>query len=158
LVLAGTEVPVTLEPKLEGESFELAIRARGSVIEVERYGLGDKTFTYRGGTGEEFVPPIPIVRYPMQVGETWTWAGVAGLGPVEKGASADIDTTLETVNLATGVSEAVLVTVNLTIQAQQGVPARRQLRFWIDPKEGLVKRDFAHSSVREPRPKTEDGT
>jgi hypothetical protein len=154
LVLAGTEVPVTLEPKTEGSEFVLTIRARGAVMETERYEFSGQTFSYRGGTGEEFVPPIPILRYPLTVGDQWTWAGVAALGPVKKKARASVTTGRETLNVATGVSDSVLVTVDLSIEAQPGVPAARKLRFWIDPREGLLKRDFAHNSLREPRPKT----
>ncbi|MCW5939623.1 MAG: hypothetical protein KF884_01140 [Fimbriimonadaceae bacterium] len=158
LVLAGTEVPVTLEPQIQGSEFNLLIRAKGAVMETERYQVNDQTFAFVGGTGEEFVPPIPILRFPLEVGEKWTWTGVAALGPVKKKANADVTTGLETLNIVSGVSDSVVVTVDLSIEAQPGLPAARRLRFWIDPKDGLVKRDFAHNSLREPRPKSDEGT
>jgi hypothetical protein len=158
LVLAGTEVPVTLEPQVQGSEFDVLIRAKGAVMETERYLLTDQTFAFVGGTGEEFLPPIPILRYPLQVGDTWKWTGVAALGPVKKKANADVTTGLETLNIVSGVSDSVVVTVDLSIEAQPGLPAARRLRFWIDPKDGLIKRDFAHNSLREPRPKSDDGT
>lgn len=151
LILAGTEVPVTLKRIQSGSRVLFEIVAKSEVLEEEIYLSDDKAFRFASLTGETFEPAIPLIRYPMTVGESWDWSGSAGLGPTVKPATARITSSMEKLNLVTGVAECVRVTAELEVKTGQSGISKRPLKFWIEPGKGIVKREFAYSSTREPR-------
>ena len=135
-----------------GESVTFSLTAHAETLEEEMYESNATGFRFAGATGETFKPAIPLVSYPFEVGESWDWTGTASLGPNTKSASAKLVSASETLNLATGVAECVRVTASLTIDTGQGGVSKRELRFWFEPKKGMVRREFVMSSAREPRP------
>ncbi|MBS1713161.1 MAG: hypothetical protein JST30_02365 [Armatimonadetes bacterium] len=155
LLLGGTEVPVTMSRKQSGETVTFVLAAHSETLEEEHYEANATGFRFLGATGETFKPAIPLVSYPFQVGESWEWTGTASLGPNTKSASAKLVSSTETLNLATGVAECVKVNASLTIDTGQGGVSKRELKFWFEPKKGMVRREFVMSSAREPRPQTE---
>ncbi len=153
LILAGTEVPVEVQEVRSGESFVLRLVSHGEILEEERYESGPGGFRFLGGSGETFDPPIPLVRLPMTVGESWDWTGVAALGPTEKRATAKVTSGRERLNLASGVHDAIKVAVSLSVETSPQQTAKRELTFWIEPNRGVVRREFGAGSTREPRPR-----
>lgn len=152
LILAGTPLNVTMSKRAKPDGVEFDIKAGEETLEVERYQLDDHGFRFSALSDETFVPPIPLARFPgFKTGETWDWSGQAGLGPNKKPATATLTSTWETVNLAGGVAECVVVSANLVVKSD-GTDSKRVLKFWIQPKKGIVKREFGYSSTREPRP------
>lgn len=150
LILSGTELPVEMSKTREGDVVVFHLLAHGEELETERYESDSAGFRFVGGSGETFKPAIPLVRYPLRVGETWEWAGQTALGPTEKPAKATITTQSERLNLASGVHNAIRVGVALRIETGRH-EAKRDLTFWIAPKAGVVRREFGAGSAREPR-------
>lgn len=150
LILAGTPLNVTMERVAKGEAIMFNLSAGEEVLETEHYTGDDHIFRFAGLSDETFTPAIPIARFPLTVGETWDWEGEASLGKNRKAAKASLATTSETVNLAGGVYECVVVTANLVVSSD-GTDSKRTLKFWIQPQKGIVKREFGFSSTREPR-------
>lgn len=152
LLLAGTPLTVSMARSQKNDIVSFDLIARKEVLEVERYQLDENGFRFASLSDEKFVPPIPLVRYPFTVGESWHWSGTAGLGPNEKKATAELTSASETVNLAGGVHGCVVIVANLVVASPGGTDSKRTLRFWIEPKKGIIKREFGFSSTREPRP------
>lgn len=155
LILSGTEVPVTMNRKVSGKRVDFLLTARQELLEIESYESDDKGFRFAGLSGETFEPAIPIARFPFRVGEAWEWTGTAGLGPILKPATAKLSSSKDKLNLATGVAECILISADLDVKVSEKSQSKRILKFWIEPGIGVVKRDFAMSSTREPRPETE---
>ena len=152
LILSGTSLPVEMSRSQSNDTVTFSLTARKEVLEVERYQSDATGFRFSGLTDESFAPPIPIVRYPFVVGESWTWSGIAGLGSNGKQATAILNSNDETLNLAGGVHSCVLVVANVVVESPGGTKSKRILKFWIEPLKGIVKREFGFSSTREPRP------
>lgn len=154
IIMGGLEVPAEMSRKVEGKQVTFEITAKGEVLEQEHYENDDTGFRFASLSDESFNPPIPIIRYPFTVGEKWEWSGTAGLGQNIKQATAVVTSTQETLNLVTGVADCVRVTADLEVATGGPGKSKRPLKFWIEPGKGIVKREFAYSSTREPRPKT----
>lgn len=151
LILAGTPVSVQMERATKGADVVFKLIARKEVIEEEHYILAPTVFAFSGLSDETFEPAIPLVRYPFNVGDTWEWTGEARLGTNKKTATAVMSSSAETLNLAGGVYDCVAVVADLVVESGEGAKSKRALRFWIQPKKGIVKREFGFSSTREPR-------
>ena len=152
LILAGTSLPVEMNRVQKGNDVSFRLVTRNEVLETERFQSDATGFRFAGLSDEHFVPPIPLVRYPFIVGESWQWSGVAGLGPNEKAATANLRSDSETINLAGGVHGCIVVVADLVVHTSTGTDSKRTLKFWIEPQKGLIKREFGFSSTREPRP------
>ena len=156
IILAGTEVPAEMSREVKGADVYFKIVSKNAVLEEEHYENDKNGFRFASLTGETFNPPIPLIRYPFKVGESWEWTGTAGLGPNIKKATAVLKSAGDTLNLATGVYDCVRVTADLVVSTGGPGKSTRPLKFWFEPGKGIVKREFAYSSTREPRPKTSE--
>lgn len=152
IILAGSPMEATLEEKREGDDVHFFIRMHGEVMEHERYRLTHNQFSFVGLGEESYEPPITLLTFPLTTGQTWEWKGEMRLGPLTKPAQATVTTASDTLNLAAGRFDAILVVVALSIDAGTNEQAKRELKFWFDPGKGIVRREFAASSTREPRP------
>lgn len=150
LILVGTKIPVEVTEKREGSAYTVLVRAHEQTLEEESYVIGKSEFLFESLSGERFQPPIPIVKFPLTVGDGWDWTGDAYLGPLGRPANAKVTTSRDQLNLASGNMDTVLILVNLSIQTGKSVTANRKLQFWIKPKAGIVRREFGSSSLREP--------
>jgi hypothetical protein len=151
LILTGTRIPVELKGRREGQSFVLEVLAHGEVVETETYVATDRQFGFASLSGESFEPPIPLVEYPFQVGDSRQWSGKAVLGPTGRPAKAAVTTSHEKLNLASGALSAIQVAVELEVVTGPKTTAGRRLTFWLVPQKGVVRREFGSSSLREPR-------
>lgn len=152
LTLAGTPVSVQLERESKGEDVVFKLIAKKTLIEEEHYVVRTNSFLFAGLSDETFDPAIPVVRFPFRVGDTWDWEGKAALGTNRKDAKAVITSSPERINLSGGVYDCVVIVADLVVDAGDGAQSKRALKFWIQPKKGIVKREFFYSSTREPRP------
>ncbi len=153
LILSGSSVPVTMSRTQKGDSVTFKLESKDEMLEEEFYQADDKSFRFIGITGETFDPAIPLIRYPFRVGESWDWTGYTALGLTRKKAKATLTSATDTLNLAAGVFPCILVTADLEADTGGGMIGKRSLKFWFEPKKGLVKRDLGSSTTREPRPK-----
>lgn len=156
IVMGGTRLPVTIEKKDLGKGkFQLLskLKESGTLLEEETYILDDKTFQYVGTGIESFNPPITIANLPFIVPSEWDWTGEyvwdQRNGPAK--AKAKIETRRQPLNLPGGqFDDAILSQVKVTIEEAQGNSVDLNLSFWIAPGRGVIRREFAASSTREP--------
>ncbi len=151
LVLAGTQIPVTLEESKEGNILTFAVKANGALIEREQYQFDEAGFRFLGGPGITFQPAIPLVRYPMKSDEKWEWSGKMVQSGETYDAKAEIAAKSELLNTAAGEFMTLMIQVDLKLDVGTKEPAVRLLKFWIAPGEGVIRREFGASSSREPR-------
>jgi len=152
LELAGSEYKADLKKTVFGDEIQVDILAFGEVIESERYKSTDLEFSVVNAGGEVYVPPIPLVKYGMHVGDSWTWIGDTRTGPAPHPAKATITTTTE--DMAIGgstIHDVIRIDVVLSIDSgKPGAPSLRKLKFWIAPDKGVVQREFGDYSKRGP--------
>jgi hypothetical protein len=104
------------------------------------------------GSGDQFDPPLTLIRFPAKKGDSVEWEGTYRYGNIRAvEAKATSTTQTEQVSLATGSAEAIRVTVELELSDGSPNPAKRKLEFWFVNGSGPVKRDFGLNQTREPR-------
>jgi len=152
LSLAGSQYKADIRQKQDGSHIEVDLMALGEVIESEQYQSTDDAFSVVDAGGEEYVPPIPLVKYPMHIGDSWTWSGNIDTGGVQHGTKADISTSSQDLTINGGtVHNVVRIDVSLSIESGNSAsPSTRKLTFWIAPDMGVVKRASGDYSEREP--------
>lgn len=153
LILAGTALDVIVEQADQGEMREISIRLGEDepVYEKESYRVRESGFDFVGTDAERYEPPIPLLRLPASGQDEWEWSGVIDWAGQKVPATAKIKTGTETLNLNSGNYDAVRTDVDLIFGALEGdAEANRRLTFWFEPESGLLRREFAASSTREP--------
>ena len=89
-------------------------------------------------------PPLPVIKYPMSVGKTWSWSGTIS-APNQQGVSANATLKVagkETVKSSQGTVTAYRVDMDLTVTAQ-GQTAKIPATYWFAPGAGMVKQSAA---------------
>ena len=151
LMLAGTSYSVQISVKRNEDRMELILLSHGEPFEIERYQVSADRFSLLDAAEEHFVPALPLLKFPLRIGDGWSWAGTMKTGDISRQASAKIVSAWETL-FVSGVShDSVKITVDLAFDANKGKPPlKRQLVFWFEPKAGLIKREFGTASIRQP--------
>ncbi|MFY9233204.1 MAG: hypothetical protein WAO58_01970 [Fimbriimonadaceae bacterium] len=149
LMLRDIPIPVSLVREQRGDRVELSLNNESGPIEIEVYRLTSAEFAFAGlrlggtvSTGEFYVPPMPILKFPMTVGDTWSWTGRYVSGDVSHDGSAKVTTS--------GKGDSVQVKVDLELKSGGPKAAMRSLIFWIAPGRGVFKREFGESGTRAP--------
>lgn len=150
LVLVGTPVPITLKSEATEEGFKLISLVQDIPYEQEVYAAGSGALKFAGTDAETFTPPIPLVSQPFEVPGTWTWAGEMALAGRTFNGSAEVESSKETLNLPGGPYDSVRLDVHLELEDKGGNISKRKLSFWLTDDHGIIKRDFAASSTRQP--------
>jgi len=151
LQIGKIDMPVEVRQSQAGQDLNIELLAHGQVLETESYKVTDKAFLLAHAAGEHYKDPLPLLKFPMKVGDTWNWVGTMTAGDAPHKAQAVVSTTSESILLPTaGATETVLVVVDLSIAGGGPTPAKRRMRFWFAKNMGLVKRQFGDASSREP--------
>jgi hypothetical protein len=155
LIMGGTPYAIKLDLKKETKdgdfSFLVNLNKEGTKVEEERYHIDDATFQYRGSEHETFDPPLTLINFPLKDSATSDWDGELDWGGMKFKASAKISTKADPLNLQSGkIDDAIMILVALDIKEPGGNVATKELKFWVAPDRGLVRRDFAATSSREP--------
>lgn len=151
LRIGEIDMPVEIKQTQTGEEIRIDLEAHGQVLEDESYLAKLNSFELKAVAGENYTAPLPLLKFPMNVGDTWNWVGTMTAGDEPHKATAVVNTSLDKVLLpASGSQEAVLVVVDLQIESGGPEPALRKLRFWFVKNKGLVKRQFGTASSRDP--------
>lgn len=151
LKIGEIDMPVEVQQTVKGSEIKLDLVAHGQVFETEGYVLSDKSFDLVDAAGEHYEPKLPLLKFPMKVGDTWSWAGEMTAGQEPHKATATVTSTNDSVLLpGLGTTDTVLVVVDLSIESGGPTPANRKLRFWIANGKGVIKRQFGVASSREP--------
>ena len=150
LVLAGTVIPVEVKVKPAGEDFAIDLWYNGELFEEEQYKDGATGFSLVNAAGETYSPPITLLMFPMNIGDSWKWSGQMLTGPAGRDATAVVRTLSDKVDTGTQ-EEALLVEVDLSMYSgNTSQPAQRRLSFWFVRNKGLLKREFGSSTSRVP--------
>ena len=123
--------------------------SNGVMLDSEKYQIQPSSFNLVNAAGEDYVQPIPLLKFPMNVGDSWKWSGQMVTGPVARKADAVVTTSDDKVDMGSP-ADALLVEVDLSMYSGASEPATRRLSFWFVKGKGLVKRDFAGSTSRAP--------
>jgi hypothetical protein len=145
----GTVFPVEVKTKKLNNDFTIDLWHDGVSFEQEKYLSTDTEFDLMNAAGEDYTPPIPLLYFPMNAGDSWNWSGQMMIGPSGRAATAVISTREDTIDMS-GSSKALVVEVNLSMDSGANVPATRKLSFWFVKGKGIVERNFGASTSRAP--------
>jgi hypothetical protein len=149
--MGAVTIPVTVNQTIAQDLIEFSLLAHREPIDVEGYQSLPQEFSVLYAEGEHYNPPIPLLRFPMTVGESWSWTGNMTATAVKRPATAEIDSSIGKVNMPDGPQTAVRVDVRLRMPAWgDSAAGRRALVFWFVKGRGLVRREFGSESIREP--------
>lgn len=158
LQLAGGEpLEVTVKANREGSKLHLELIAHREVIETETYSTTPTSFNLVEAAGETYEPVLPLMKFPMNLGDQWSWKGQIVLDSASIPAEAMITAANAPLGLEGYPLEAVQVSVTLEIGDPRARAAKRTLNFWVAPGYGVLKREFGLSSSRYPAPKPAEG-
>ncbi len=150
LELAGTDYRADVKVERRGSTIEIDLVHENSVIESERYESTEEGFFLSSASAQQYDPPVPLIKYPMHVGDKWTWSGMTD--PDSRHAKAEIASSIEGLTI-NGRTVPNVVRIDVTVSMEGGgdqSPTTSRLSFWIAPGLGVVKRKFGDYSTREP--------
>lgn len=151
LELGKIEIPVEVVQKKTEDSLTFDLRSYDQSFEQEVYKFDGASFNLAYAAGDNYEPALPLLKFPMNVGDEWQWSGTMTSGNLPHKATAVVKTSTEQVLLpGAGATNCVLVGVDLAIDSGGPNPATRKLRFWFVKNGGLVKRQFGIGSSRDP--------
>lgn len=158
LILAGSPIDVELVSKKDKGLLDFHWQTHGETLEIERYRFSEKSFELIGAAGEAYEPGIVLLRERFQPGDAWNWSGqsmmqLPGQEPrtdTARKATASIKLVADKLNLSGAHHEALRADVLLSIQDGSPNPVPRKLQFWFVRDRGILKREFAMASTRQP--------
>lgn len=156
LTLSGSPFEVTVKTTRKGTFYEIVLVKDEEEFDREEYEDSFQAFRLLQAGGEDYKPPIDLLRFPMTVGETWDWNGVIDAYGNSKKAEAKIETSQDKTIVGGVPVESVRVTVTLKFLAvgsedeEDKEAAQRVLTFWFTKDQGLFRRQYDWVSVREP--------
>lgn len=153
LVYERTKIPVEAVGSRVGKDFRIELQGHGQVFESEAYRLESDQFDLVDAAGETFSPPLPILKFPMTVGDSWTWEGKLESAGRTRSVTAKIMSSPDRIVLKDRTyPEIVKIEVQIQMDSGGATPATRILTFWIDRQDGVIKRQFGvGGSLRELR-------
>lgn len=127
------------------------------VYEVDSDGISLVELGSGSGAGDQFEPPLILMKFPALEGQKIEWKGSIRFGNVRAvTAEATSSTETELLSMATGSAQTIRVTVDLRLESGAPEQAKRRLEFWFVNGLGPVKRDFGANQIREPRLRKEE--
>lgn len=141
---------VVVKTQQNGPHYLIDLWAYGEKFEEEAYEDLPKGFYLRLAAGERYDPSIPLLQFPLHVGDQYTWTGLLGHGDQSEKAKATVTTSEDSLSVAGADVKTVRVEVNFLIENGTPKPAQRKLTFWFQPLKGVIKRDFGGASARVP--------
>lgn len=147
LILAGTELPVELRKKARGKIIQYELWAHGAPVELETYRRDDDRFSLLVAADEKYFPEIDLLRFPMKVGQSWSWEGKVQ-GGTNHTARAKVTTSEEQLYLDGLSRKTIKVVVDRTYSDRE--PAPLKLSFWFEPNNGIIRREFGTADQRLP--------
>ncbi len=148
----GTPVAVEMKREVEDSTVKFMLLAHDQVVETETYMSSVGEFALVS-IDEEFVPPLPLLKFPMTIGEGWTWKGELVVGGRRHAAEAEIKPSTEQLYLTkAGGLNTVKVEVHLQIDTKTATPAKRPITYWFVKGKGIVQREIGKATSRAPAP------
>lgn len=151
VIMNGQEMPIKMERKATGERVQFVMLLHDVPIDSETYLSTDSNFDLSAFGREEFIPAIPLLKFPVLADDNWEWAGK--FGPPENllAATATIAHEQEPLNIPGGTFDTLKTVVNLSFESTPNQKGTRKLMFWFDKnKGGLIKRQTNFGVTRQP--------
>ncbi len=148
LRLLGTDLETDVEPVKSETDLTLRFLHHGEVLEEEAYSITPAQFLLSKAAGETYTPAIPLLKFPMHLGDGWEWTGTTSTGAVQQPARASVSSAEENIAFGETFQSALRVDVVLKIGPEPRPHAERKLSFWFLEGKGVVKRDFGSVSSR----------
>jgi len=152
LTLAGVAIPVHVKTTVSGGKVDIASLQESRLVDREVYVSEVDGFHLVHAAGENFDPPLPLLKFPMRIGAKWAWRGTTTAGGASQSARATVKTGIGRIPVAGHLENAVEVNVDLEMGTDTANPMSRQLQLWFVKGHGVVKRSFGEESVRESTP------
>jgi hypothetical protein len=150
--LAGVAIPVQVKTTVSGGKVDIASLQESRLVDREVYVSEVDGFHLLHAAGENFDPPLPLLKFPMRIGAKWAWRGTTTAGGASQSARATVKTGIGRIPVAGHLENAVEVNVDLEMGTDTANPMSRQLQLWFVKGHGVVKRSFGEESVRESTP------
>lgn len=142
----GTATDFKLKTSNEGTKVTFQAVSNDMVVDEEVYDVKDGKVLLCHAVGEDFVEPIPLLKFPLSIGDKYDWKGNLMFEGQSLKGSAQVTTSTDYVNLKDKSQEAIRVEVNLRIADN----ASRKLSFWFVKGMGALKTEMG-KNVREPK-------
>jgi hypothetical protein len=153
LEIGGIVHTVRQEVKTDAGTHETTVELHsGEQTLVERYAVDELGVSFVGAGGDRFTPPIRLIEYGREAGETCVWGGTNQTeGETPLHAEARVSTSAELTRLPIGTLSTVRATVSMVMP---GSKMTQDMVFWFAPGEGLVKASLCGytRAVRNPPP------
>jgi len=145
-------IPVTVKTERRGDLLTVDLLAHDELFDNERYVASPDLFAVAYAAGEDYVPPIPILKFPLNLGGPgWTWSGTLSSEKDPHPATATVSTHEAKVTVGASTFWTVRCDVDMVIAPYRNAPVvARHLSFWFEKGHGLIKRDFAGTQIRQP--------
>ena len=142
----GTKTNYSLKTKKDGSSVHFQAISEGKVIDEEVYDVQNRTILLKEAVGENFLPPITLIEFPLEVGSQYQWKGKLACELNKIDGSATVLTSTDFVSLKDKSEDAIKVEVNLSF----GSGGNRKLSFWFVKGQGILKTEMV-KTIREPK-------
>ncbi len=152
MYIAPPLIPVDVKTERKGQSFTINLYDHGELFDFEKYVSNEEGFFVSQAAGEDYVPPLPILLFPINVGgPALSWRGTLSSELSPHPASASIQVWADKVTVGDAAVATIRSDVEITIEAHDhSQSTERRLTFWFQPGKGLIKRQFGTTSAREP--------
>lgn len=146
----STELPIDVKGTRTGNDLLLQLLVQGQEIEDELYRLNGNEFDLVRVSGDEFAPALPLLKFPLTVGNTWSWGGTVKSGEISHKAAGVVTTSTGKIMVESHWQDSVKVTVALELESGSSTPAKRELNFEFLPGQGPIRRDYGAGTSRVP--------
>lgn len=154
LKMGGLTIPVDVHANDHAGEMTIRLVSKGETIDQERYQCSEKAFLLSYAAGERFSPPLPLMTFPMNVGDRWDWTGEMHAQSETRKARAKVTSEVSKADVGGRNMPSVKVEVKLEILPENsGDSIKRSLTFWMVEGKGVVRREFGDESVRESAPR-----
>jgi hypothetical protein len=142
----GTRTNYQLRSTTKGTTVTFQALSDGKVVDEEVYDVQDKMVLLKTAAGENFDPPVVLLRFPLTVGDQYSWKGKLCCDIEKINGSATVVTSTDYVPRNEKNDDAIKAEMNLSF----GEGASRKLSFWFVKGKGVVKTQM-YKNTREPK-------
>jgi hypothetical protein len=142
----GTTTDYKLKTVREGSKVSFQAVSHDMIVDEETYEVKGDQVLLHYAAGEEFQEPIPLMKFPLKVGEEYEWKGAMVSSQESIEGAAKVVTSTDFVRLKDKSQDAIKVEINLTF----GKGANRKLSFWFVKGQGVLRTEMG-KNVREPK-------
>jgi hypothetical protein len=144
-VVDGSKTNYKLQTKREGTVVRFQATSDGNIVDEEIYDVQENTILLKAAAGENFEPPVTLIKFPLSVGDQYKWKGKLKCEIEHINANAIITTSTDFVQCKDKCDDAIKAEMNLKF----GEGANRKLSFWFVKGKGIVRTEMS-KNIREP--------